>query len=119
MDKIPIQHQLAQYFSEWADVRRFQARSHAGDVRYPRSAQGLDRLAAYVRDLQPDDRRLAEFAKLTAAFRAGTTTFGEGVSRMTARFRFDDPDEGFERFLARLVMAAQDDADGASGVPPI
>jgi hypothetical protein len=109
----PIQSFLASYFGEWADVRRFQSQSHLEDGRYLQSAAGLDDLARHVLSLPPDDARLLRLDSLTAGFRATTRTFGGGVSRMTARFRFDDPREDFERFLARLVMAAEADAEEA------
>jgi len=94
----------------WRREREFQDMIGLGPdaaARSRRSADGLDELAAFVRDLPEDDvrlTRLREIAFSGEVFDPGATLLNE-----LGRFRFHDPNVSVEQFLERMIAFAERD----------
>jgi hypothetical protein len=82
-----------------------------------RAAQRLEAMAGFVEDLPVDDTRLRRLAATLSFDRAGRDhqIHGENLRREFARFGYaPDHLDSFDRFLDRLVLAAERDAAEAT-----
>ncbi len=89
--------------------RREQAEEYPDDSRNVQSAEGLEALAAFVRNLPDEDERLRELMSLSIVDDAFDLPSGEG-ERELSQFRFHDAAQDCDAFLSRLVTLASRDA---------
>ncbi len=102
-----------------ADWRRQRAQEYDRDTRNLRTADGLDELAALIRDLPPDDPRLDRLARL--GLRGEVFDPGQQLHYETGRFRFFHPDASVDAFLDTMVELAESDMreQGRFGGPQV
>ena len=114
MNERDIREVLAQELASAAASRRDDSRQRP-DKGHRRSASAVDELIAYIRELPTDDPRLRSIAELNRDpdfFLLG----GEETRTLLDQYGYEAIDEetgrqARERFLDRLVAAAQDDDD--------
>lgn len=97
--------------AEWRREREHQDMVGLGPevaARSRRSAEGLKELADYFAGLPDDDVRLSTLRK--HAFSGGQFDPGPTLLLELGRFRFHDPDQTVESFVAEMVEFAEQDA---------
>lgn len=102
-----LQEAMAEYFLGLATWRRWRASEMDRDQRHLVSAGGLERLAAFVRELADDDPRLDEFRRLTVG--DGAFQPGQQVHFAAARFHFYQQESDLDAFISHLEHLAKVD----------
>jgi hypothetical protein len=104
---------IADYIEDQARWRGQKAADYPGDARNEASAEGLKKLAEYVRALPDDDQRLATLFVLEATDTGGESrdifSPGPQVSRTISRFCFNYHSENYGMFLYDLIPGAIED----------
>lgn len=98
--------------AEWRREREFQDMLGLGPEvaeRSRRSATGLEELAGIVANLPADDERITALER--AAFSGEVFTPGATLLTELGRFRFHDPEQDAEAFIAQMVTLAERDLE--------
>lgn len=108
--------------ADWRREREFQDMLGLGPdaaMRSRRSADGLMLLADVIAALPDDDNRIADLERL--AFSGDVFVPGATLLEELGRFRFHDPDQEVEMFIAAMVEFSRRDVDemGLWGGPQI
>jgi len=116
---------LAEWFDDLANWRRAKAAQHGSGKRNVESSDSLRMVAAFIRSLPDDDKRLQRLAKCPFLFspdgdifmpppEAGTgnvidgSTAGGGALRLGFDEPLDLPDAWLSRWMAKLAKEAGD-----------
>lgn len=98
-----------------ATWRAEKAAEYPDDARNAQAAEGLTKLARWLRMLPEDHLRLVRLAQVEGPIHIGSdemdTTLIESRARVISRFRFDDPQQAYSAVLDELITLYTE-ADG-------
>ncbi len=100
---------LANLFTSRAERRRTAADQHPEDTRNLHSAEGLEKLAAWVQDLPDEDPRLVTLAELRQREDFDFHRTGELSASVLSRYCYGHPQEDPSRLFDMFVQACADE----------
>ena len=104
---------IVDFLEDRAAWRQVESVAYPQDYRNQRCADGLYKLAAFVRRLPDDDERIRDLLMLCATDRGGGPLDifmpGQMVEDAVQRFRFDRPDENCEQFITEMISLGVED----------
>ena len=104
---VPIQTLIAEYLIQLAGWRRQRYQDDLRDPRNLRSADAIDELARFVRDLPEADERITELDRLWR--RGEQIEVGQQAAYEIGRFQFFESDTEPEQFIDFVITLARAD----------